>query len=153
MSKPVIVQSDNTLLVEVNNPKFELARDSISPFAELEKSPEHIHTYRITPLSLWNAAASGLKLSEQGYTINILEKQKAVGGLSASIPINGFKIDIGPHYMTLKKDSEITDEIFDIVGKENIRIIKGEYRNIIFHAFQNGGAEWLRNNVYSKISK
>jgi len=60
MTKPVIVQSDNTLLVEVDNPEFERARDSISPFAELEKSPEHIHTYRITPLSLWNAAASGL---------------------------------------------------------------------------------------------
>ncbi len=60
MTKPVIVQSDNTLLVEVNNPVFEEARNSISRFSELEKSPEHIHTYRITPLSLWNAAASGL---------------------------------------------------------------------------------------------
>ncbi len=60
MTKPLIIQSDNTLLLEVNNPEFENARDSISPFAELEKSPEHIHTYRITPLSLWNAAASGL---------------------------------------------------------------------------------------------
>ncbi len=60
MSKPVIVQSDNTLLVEVDNPEFENARNSISQFSELEKSPEHIHTYRITPLSLWNAAASGL---------------------------------------------------------------------------------------------
>ncbi len=58
--RPVIIQSDNTLLVEVNNPDFENARDAISPFAELEKSPEHIHTYRITPLSLWNAAASGM---------------------------------------------------------------------------------------------
>lgn len=61
MSNPLIVQSDNTLLLEVNNPEFENARDTISPFAELEKSPEHIHTYRISPLSLWNAAASGLK--------------------------------------------------------------------------------------------
>jgi len=60
MSKPVIVQSDKTLLLEVNNPQFENARNAISPFSELEKSPEHIHTYRITPLSLWNAAASGL---------------------------------------------------------------------------------------------
>ena len=59
MTKPVIVQSDNTILLEVDNPRFEDARDSISPFAELEKSPEHIHTYRISPLSLWNAAASG----------------------------------------------------------------------------------------------
>jgi DNA excision repair protein ERCC-3 len=61
MSKPVIIQSDNTLLLEVENENFEIARDAISPFSELEKSPEYIHTYRITPLSLWNAAASGIK--------------------------------------------------------------------------------------------
>ena len=64
MSKAIIVQSDNTILVEVDNPEFENARDAISPFAELEKSPEHIHTYRITPLSLWNAASSGLNYKE-----------------------------------------------------------------------------------------
>lgn len=64
MTKPVIVQSDNTLLVEVDNPVFEEARNSISRYSELEKSPEHIHTYRITPLSLWNAAASGLKFED-----------------------------------------------------------------------------------------
>ena len=64
MTQPVIVQSDNTLLLEVDNPQFENARDAISPFSELEKSPEHIHTYRITPLSLWNAAASGLNYKE-----------------------------------------------------------------------------------------
>ncbi|MCL1833949.1 MAG: DEAD/DEAH box helicase [Leptospirales bacterium] len=60
MTNPVIVQSDNTLLVEVDNSAYEDARNAISQFSELEKSPEHIHTYRITPLSLWNAAASGL---------------------------------------------------------------------------------------------
>ncbi|MBP7602883.1 MAG: DEAD/DEAH box helicase [Spirochaetes bacterium] len=59
-NKPIIVQSDNTILLEVDNPEFENARDAISPFAELEKSPEHIHTYRVTPLSLWNAASAGL---------------------------------------------------------------------------------------------
>ncbi len=64
MTKPVIVQSDNTLLVEVDNPVFEEARNAISRFSELEKSPEHIHTYRITPLSLWNAAASGLNVTD-----------------------------------------------------------------------------------------
>lgn len=60
MTKPLIVQSDNTLLLEVDNPLYEEVRDAILPFAELEKSPEHIHTYRITPLSLWNAASAGL---------------------------------------------------------------------------------------------
>lgn len=60
MSKPVIIQSDNTLLLEVDNPDFENARDAIAQFSELVKSPEHIHTYKISPLSLWNAAAAGL---------------------------------------------------------------------------------------------
>ncbi len=61
--KPLIVQSDKTLLLEVDNPAYEEARELISRFAELEKSPEYLHTYRITPLSLWNAAAS--KLSDE----------------------------------------------------------------------------------------
>jgi DNA excision repair protein ERCC-3 len=58
------VQSDRSVLVEVDNPKYESARDALAPFAELEKSPEHIHTYRITPLSLWNAAAAGMTAAE-----------------------------------------------------------------------------------------
>ncbi|MDB4893781.1 MAG: box helicase, partial [Firmicutes bacterium] len=58
---PLIVQSDQTVLLEVMNPLFEEARDMLARFAELVKSPEHIHTYQITPLSLWNAAASGLE--------------------------------------------------------------------------------------------
>jgi len=57
---PIIVQSDKTVLLEVDNPLYEAARDQLARFAELEKSPEYIHTYRITPLSLWNAAAAGL---------------------------------------------------------------------------------------------
>jgi len=57
---PLIVQSDKTVLVEVASPRYEAVRDVLARFAELEKSPEHVHTYRITPLSLWNAAASGM---------------------------------------------------------------------------------------------
>src|SRR5438045_7354310 len=59
-TNPFIVQSDRSVLVEVDNPRYAEARDAVAPFAELEKSPEHIHTYRLTPLSLWNAAAAGL---------------------------------------------------------------------------------------------
>ena len=61
---PVIVQSDKTILLETHSAKFEEARDALSGFAELVKSPEHIHTYRVTPLSLWNAAALGWKPAE-----------------------------------------------------------------------------------------
>src|SRR5947209_12039189 len=59
-TNPLIVQGDRSILVEVDNPRYAAARDALAPFAELEKSPEHIHTYRLTPLSLWNAAAAGL---------------------------------------------------------------------------------------------
>lgn len=60
---PLIVQSDRSVLLEVNNPQYEQARDCLARFAELVKSPEFIHTYQITPLSLWNAAAAGERVT------------------------------------------------------------------------------------------
>jgi len=63
-NNPLIVQSDFSLLLEVHNEKFEIVRNGLSKFAELIKSPEHIHTYKISSLSLWNAAASGNLLED-----------------------------------------------------------------------------------------
>jgi len=70
-ANPFIVEGDRTILVEVDNPLYAEARDVLAPFAELEKSPEHIHTYRLTPLSLWNAAAAGMSAAEM---IDVLGK-------------------------------------------------------------------------------
>jgi DNA excision repair protein ERCC-3 len=56
---PLIVQSDKTLLLEVDHALAGQARSAIAPFAELERAPEHVHTYRVTPLALWNARAAG----------------------------------------------------------------------------------------------
>ena len=56
---PLIVQSDKTLLLEIDHERAQDCRKAIAPFAELERSPEHIHTYRLTPLGLWNARAAG----------------------------------------------------------------------------------------------
>jgi DNA excision repair protein ERCC-3 len=92
---PLIIQSNNTLLLEVNNPLFKEARDALAIFAHLEKSPEHMHTYSITPLSLWNAAALGLTPAmvierlerfsrypmPQNVTENILELMSRFGKL------------------------------------------------------------------------
>ena len=64
LGNPLIVQSDRTVLLEVDNPAYAEARDQLARFAELEKSPEHLHTYRVTALSLWNAAAAGLSAAE-----------------------------------------------------------------------------------------
>lgn len=56
---PLIVQSDKTVLLEVDHPQSGDARIALAPFAELERAPEHVHTYRVTPLALWNARAAG----------------------------------------------------------------------------------------------
>ncbi len=56
---PLIVQSDKSLLLEVDHEQAGACRRAIAPFAELERAPEHIHTYRLTPLGLWNARAAG----------------------------------------------------------------------------------------------
>jgi DNA excision repair protein ERCC-3 len=66
---PLIVQSDATVLLEVAAPKAGDARAALARFAELEKSPEHIHTYRITPLSLWNAASAGVAADDVAATL------------------------------------------------------------------------------------
>ncbi|MEI1278255.1 DNA repair helicase XPB [Leptospira venezuelensis] len=71
MSKPLIVQSDKTMLLEVDNPEFEACQLVVAKFAELEKSPEYLHTYRISPLSLWNAASIKMSADE---IVECLEK-------------------------------------------------------------------------------
>ena len=64
INNPLIVQSDRSMLLEVDNALFEECQISISRFAELEKSPEYLHTYRITSLSLWNAGAAKIPYSD-----------------------------------------------------------------------------------------
>ncbi len=71
---PLIVQSDHTVLVEVDSPYYLEARGRLVRFAELVKSPEHIHTYRITPLSIWNACAAGVGVAEIVETLHEYSK-------------------------------------------------------------------------------
>jgi DNA excision repair protein ERCC-3 len=71
---PLITQSDRTVLLEVQNDLYEEARDALTRFAELEKSPEYLHTYRVTPLSLWNAASAGLTAEEMIGTLDRYSK-------------------------------------------------------------------------------
>ncbi|SVE34095.1 uncharacterized protein METZ01_LOCUS486949, partial [marine metagenome] len=85
MQNPMIVQSDRSVLLETDHPQYEDARDVLARFAELEKSPEHIHTYRISPLSLWNAAASGLDAETILDTLNRLSKYEVPQNISREI--------------------------------------------------------------------
>lgn len=69
----LIIQSDKTLLLDTHHPQFDEIRKRLITFSELIKTPEHIHSYRVTPISLWNAAANGISLDE---IIGTLEKNK-----------------------------------------------------------------------------
>ncbi|MBN9521640.1 helicase-associated domain-containing protein [bacterium] len=84
-TNPFIVQGDRSVLVEVDNPKYAEARDALAPFAELEKSPEHIHTYRISNLSLWNAAAAGITADEVVEVLHRYTKFPIPANLPADI--------------------------------------------------------------------
>lgn len=84
-TNPFIVQGDRSVLVEVDNPKYAEARDALAPFAELEKSPEHIHTYRISNLSLWNAAAAGFTAEQMVGVLQQYTKFPIPANLPADI--------------------------------------------------------------------
>ncbi len=78
---PLIVQSDRTALLEVDNPRYAECRDKLAGFCELIKSPEHIHTYRLTPLSLWNARAAGVTAEEMIGVLNEYSKYDVPGNI------------------------------------------------------------------------
>jgi len=122
---PLIVQSDRTLLLEVSHPAFEEVRDELARFAELVKSPEHIHTYRITPLSLWNASASGVTCEEIAATLEQWSKYPLPQNLLQEIQ------DHGTRYGKLRlvnKDGRLALEMDDrglFYELENQRSLQG----------------------------
>jgi DNA excision repair protein ERCC-3 len=84
-TNPLIVQSDLTVMLELASPHADVARAALARFAELDKAPEHIHTYRITPLSLWNAAVAGMSAGEVASTLSNLAKYPVPSGVLAEI--------------------------------------------------------------------
>ena len=118
-NKPLTVQSDKTLLLEVHNPHFDKCRKKISLFSELEKSPEHFHTYRITPLSLWNAASSNVMLDT---IIDILYKyskypvqQTIIGYIATHMSRYGLlklELDETGSLVLTSKDKNYIKEVF-----------------------------------------
>ncbi|GHV79397.1 DEAD/DEAH box helicase [Spirochaetia bacterium] len=107
-ANPLIVQSDRTLLLDVHAPRAEEARAAIMPFAELEKSPEHIHTFRISPLSLWNAASAGFSAADVAASLDTFSRYPVPQSI-----IEGFS-DTMARYGKLRLVSnspELTDEL------------------------------------------
>ncbi|HEY0035761.1 MAG TPA: DNA repair helicase XPB [Longimicrobium sp.] len=99
---PLIVQGDHTVLVEVDNPRYPEARDRLARFAELVKSPEHIHTYRVSPLSVWNACSVGVDADDITATLRDLSKYPVPAHVETSVR------DLASRYgrLTLRRDAE-----------------------------------------------
>lgn len=85
VSKPLVVQGDGTIFLEVEFDPDRVCRDKISRFAELIKSPEHIHTYKITPLAVWNAASTGVSLDDMINTLATNAKYEVPGNIVRNI--------------------------------------------------------------------
>jgi len=83
--QPLIVQADRSLLLEVDNPRYAECRDRLAAFAELRKSPEHIHFYGITPLSLWNACSAGLSVDRVVETLVEFSKYPVPSNVLADV--------------------------------------------------------------------
>jgi len=82
---PLIVQGDRTILAEVASPRYAEARDALARFAELVKSPEHVHTYRLTPLSIWNACAAGEQADEMVCVLQALSRYPVPAHIATEI--------------------------------------------------------------------
>jgi len=126
--KALIVQSDRTLFLDVHCETAEEARYAIMPFAELEKSPEHIHTYRITPISLWNAASAGLTPNDVVNTIKKYSRYEIPQGIT-----EGFSLLMsryGKIRMINDDNSELTDRLLLLVDDEAVRMEIGENKTL-----------------------
>jgi len=126
-SRALIVQSDKTLLLDVHCESAEEARQAIIPFAELEKSPEHIHTYRITPISLWNAASAGFTPQDVINTLKEYSRYEIPSGI-----IEGFSL-LMSRYGKIKmiapeKNDDREERLILRIDDEIIRLEVGEIK-------------------------
>ena len=122
MSKPLVVQSDKTIILEVDNPEFENARRIVSKFAELEKSPEHMHFYKISPLSLWNAASIKMSADEIIQGMEEFSRYPIPKNI-----INEIKEQIG-RYGKVKLVKEETGELVIISNEQPFLIEIGNHK-------------------------
>lgn len=142
---PLIVQSDKTLLLEIEHPLSTECRRAIAPFAELERSPEHIHTYRLTSLGLWNARAAGhdaeqvidtlLKYSRyavpHSILVDVAETMSRYGRLRLEAdPIHGLVL--------ITKDTAVLEEVIRAKKIAPLLGIRLDAETIVVHPSQRG---------------
>ncbi|MCR5124268.1 MAG: DEAD/DEAH box helicase [Treponema sp.] len=121
---PLIVQSDRTILLDVHAPRANECRQALVPFSELEKSPEHLHTYKLTPLSLWNASGAGFTPDDAVSVLNEYSKYDVPQSVVAWIKETAGRF--GKLRLVQGYSVEVPKK-FDKEGKASAETVKEEY--------------------------
>lgn len=143
--KPLIVQSDLSMMLDVHSPSAEMARNDLIAFAELVKSPEHVHTYVISAISLWNAAAAGVGVEEviarlhrwSRYTIpeSVLFHVRDLGGRFGCIQLHEVEDD-DEHWLLTIEQERFTQEI--LARKHIASMLISHPRGFLVPRYQRG---------------
>ncbi len=138
LENPLIVQGDRTLLLDVHAPLAKECRNALIPFAELERSPEHLHTYRLTPLSLWNATSAGFTAEN---AIDVLKKYSRYD-VPQSIEVwiketasrfGKLRLVPGP---TIQVPVKTADILNDSPEKKEIKLVEEQYLYLVANSRQ-----------------
>ncbi len=122
LENPLVIQSDRTLMLDVHSPRAEECRNSLIPFAELEKSPEHWHTYRVTALSLWNASSVGFSTEKVIATLKDFSRYEIPQSVEVWIQETGerfgkIRLVPGPVHEQTENGKSIKEEYLYLVCK------------------------------------
>ena len=149
-TNPLVVQGDHTLLLEALAPRYEEARDALLAFAELVKSPEYVHTWRVTPLSCWNAAAAGHSADDVVAVLEGLAKYPVPQNVIASVRswmsrYGALRLVRDGEWLVLEADDEadltlvrhlksVTDLLGPPIGPRAVKVLprrRGELKQIL----------------------
>ena len=133
LENPLIVQGDRTLLLDVHAPLAQECRNDLIPFAELERSPEHLHTYRLTPLSLWNSTSAGFTADDAIAVLNKYARYDVPQSISMWIKetasrFGKLRLLPGPEIEVPVKTTNILN---DEKPSENVKTVKEQYLYLI----------------------
>ena len=133
LENPLIVQGDRTLLLDVHAPLAQKCRNDLIPFAELERSPEHLHTYRLTPLSLWNSTSAGFTADDAIAVLNKYARYDVPQSISMWIKetasrFGKLRLLPGPEIEVPVKSTNI---LIDEKSSENVKTVKEQYLYLI----------------------
>lgn len=130
LDNPLIVQGDRTLLLDVHAPLANECRNELIPFAELERSPEHLHTYRLTPLSLWNASSVGFCVENAISVLNKYARYEVPQSVTVWIKETAERF--GKLRLVSGPEEEIPLKPLDILeNKAEIKTIKEQYLYLV----------------------